>query len=1112
MSAVVLASPAQAANTYIVNSTNDVNDGTCDPTHCSLREAITAANGAAGSDTISFDISGAGPHTIAPLAAFPTITSPVIIDGTTEPDYQVGLPVVELTGVNRTATQFWSGFEITAGGSTIKGLVINRFFRGIRMQTAGGNTISGNFLGTTSSGLAAAGNQAMSLDVFTSNNTIGGTTTADRNVLAASGNGVVLQSTANGNSVLNNYIGTDRLGTTKLSNGGSVTVSGDNNVIGAPSDGNVIAGSIDSGSGAVELGTGADGNIVAGNYIGVDATGDTPMANNGPGVRVWSSGNTIGGSAAGAGNVISANATQGSPSGGIQIMGPNTIVQGNYIGTDASGEDPLGNWGPGIFVNSSANVIGGSAPGAGNVISANTGAGGFQANGIDFSGSGATNNTVQGNFIGTDVTGTQALGNSHRGIMLNAAPNNQIGGTVPGSGNLISGNAWEAIGVNSSGNAIQGNRIGTDANGETAIPSPHFGIALGGSNNLVGGTAAGAGNLISGHTNAPAMTVSGDSHTIQGNKIGTDVSGQSPIPNQAGVEMFFGTNNVIGGEAAGAGNTIAFNTTFGVRVAGTGHKILGNSIHTNGGSSSFWRGIHLGNNVPPNDPGDGDTGNNNLQNFPTLTSVTSNPTATVDGTLSTAPNMTYRVEFFGNTQCHPSGFGEGRTYLGFLDVPVDGSGIAPFSFDAGNALTPGDFVTATATDPSGNTSEFSACKRYNRPPVLNAIGNKTVGEFNMLSFSISGSDPDGNTLTYSASGLPQGAVFNPSTKTFDWFPTYSQAGTYENVRFEVSDGNGGTDYEEITITVTNTNRAPVLTSVDDKQVAEGSELLFSVAATDPDGDSVAYSSPDLPSGATLDPSTGAFSWTPDFSQAGDHQVTFVASDGTLSDSESITITVTDTDNEPPAVSLEEPIVPFMKAKSFRVSWSATDDKSGVASYDIGYREPPNSAVAGLVDWLTDVADSAATFVGQPGHSYCFSARATDGAGNTSDYSSERCTTVPLDDVALKKSSQWARKKGRGYYLNTFTLADDRGAVLSKQVTANRLALLATRCPGCGVVKVFLGQTQLKKISLNATKVMKKQLIPIKNFASPTSGRLRIVIASDGKPVRIEGLGVARIDG
>jgi thermitase len=176
----------------------------------------------------------------------------------------------------------------------------------------------------------------------------------------------------------------------------------------------------------------------------------------------------------------------------------------------------------------------------------------------------------------------------------------------------------------------------------------------------------------------------------------------------------------------------------------------------------------------------------------------------------------------------------------------------------------------------------------NRPPVLAPIGNKQVNEGVLLTFNISASDPDGDNLTYSASNLPQGATFNPTTKTFSWTPNYQQAGVYPNVHFEVTDG-ALSDSEDITITVNNVIGAPVLDPIGNKSVNENTLLTFRVNATDPEGDPITYSAQDLPTGAIFQNQT--FTWTPTASDVGSHEVTFIASDGSLSDSEKIVIEV-----------------------------------------------------------------------------------------------------------------------------------------------------------------------------------------------------------------------------
>jgi hypothetical protein len=176
------------------------------------------------------------------------------------------------------------------------------------------------------------------------------------------------------------------------------------------------------------------------------------------------------------------------------------------------------------------------------------------------------------------------------------------------------------------------------------------------------------------------------------------------------------------------------------------------------------------------------------------------------------------------------------------------------------------------------------------PPALTTIGSKTVNEGSLLSFTVSASDPAGDTLTYSTSNLPTGASFNTSTQTFSWAPTYNQAGSYPNVHFQVSDGSL-TASEDIAITVNNVNRSPVLTSIGSKTVNEGSLLSFTVSATDPDGDILTYSTSHLPTGASFNASTRTFSWTPTHNQIGTYtNVHFEVTDGSLVAFENITIT------------------------------------------------------------------------------------------------------------------------------------------------------------------------------------------------------------------------------
>jgi PKD repeat protein len=196
--------------------------------------------------------------------------------------------------------------------------------------------------------------------------------------------------------------------------------------------------------------------------------------------------------------------------------------------------------------------------------------------------------------------------------------------------------------------------------------------------------------------------------------------------------------------------------------------------------------------------------------------------------------------------------------------------------------------TITVTSPPSNNA-----------PTLNPIGNKNTAEGNLLQFQIFGSDADGDSLSFSASNRPSGAVFNPTNRVFAWTPNFNQDGTYQ-VTFTVSDGQDS-NQETITITVSNVipNNAPTLNSIGNKAVNENSNLQFTVSGSDPDGDSLSFSASNLPSGSSFNPTTRTFSWTPTLLQAETYQVTFTVSDGKGgTDSETITITVNNVNRVP----------------------------------------------------------------------------------------------------------------------------------------------------------------------------------------------------------------------
>ena len=613
----------------------------------SLRQAMLDANATPGTDTITFNIPSGGIQTINLLIGLPAITDPVVIDATTQPGY-AGSPLIELNGSQAGTAAI--GLQITAGNSTIRGLAIGGFTNnpGMLITTNGGNTIQANYIGLDATGtLARKSTNGIQINSTSSNNLIGGTTPSARNVIS----------------------------------------------------GNTFSGIVVSGA----------NNTIQGNFIGTNASGTAAIPNGTSGIDVATSlqinNILVGGTAAGAGNVISGNGNSGIN------LGPGNTVQGNLIGTDVTGTKAVPN-GTGITVQSGGGLIGGTAAGARNVVSGNNG------DGIAVGGVNGNLTTVQGNFVGTDITGSVALGNNGSGISTSGA-GVTIGGTVAAARNIISANSGFAnlsLGSNSSGATVQGNYIGTDVTGNVALTNPKPGISIQSSSHTVGGLVAGARNIISGNT--IGIQIGGNTtgqvgaNLIQGNFIGLNQAG-SALPNTAeGIRIDNSTinppaNNVIGGTAAGAANTIAFNGGPGVFVSsGSADSIRGNSIFSNAGL-----GIDLLPSGPSaNDQGDADIGANNRQNFPVLTSLTpaANPT-TIVGTLNSTANTTFTIDFYTNTTCDPSGSGEGAQYLASMAVTTAADGNGAINFTLGSPLAAGAIVTATATDPAGNTSEFSPC-------------------------------------------------------------------------------------------------------------------------------------------------------------------------------------------------------------------------------------------------------------------------------------------------------------------------------------------------------------------------------------------------------------------
>jgi uncharacterized repeat protein (TIGR01451 family) len=482
-----------------------------------------------------------------------------------------------------------------------------------------------------------------------------------------------------------------------------------------------------AGVGNINFTTGSN-YVVEGNFFGTtpDGTAAATPGGNGTAVITTATNLRVGGTAPAQRNLMSGLTAAIS----VGQFANDTLIQGNYIGTDKTGTAAIGNIlgiaAPTAGGSSVGNItIGGTTAGAGNVVSGSTSLFGIE---VQADGPAVGTVVIQGNMIGTNALGTAAIGNTGGGIYAvqrsgGSIASLVIGGTTPGAGNVVSGNGFGGFGDgifldNVTNATIQGNAIGTNAAGTAAIANFAYGIRVGGpvlpENVLIGGPSAAARNILSGNGLGGIYVVFGQA-AIQGNYIGVGADGVTAIGNAGPGVRVDSAVGAIGGTTAGQGNVIA-NNLGGVDVVignstirpTSNASILGNSIYDN----SIQLGINLGfpQAVTPNDAGDADTGANDLQNFPVITSATiGGGNVALSGTLNSTPNTTFRVEFFGNPACSTSGFGEGKHFLGSRNVTTDGSGNVAFG-PATFALPVGDTVfTATATDPAGNTSEFSAC-------------------------------------------------------------------------------------------------------------------------------------------------------------------------------------------------------------------------------------------------------------------------------------------------------------------------------------------------------------------------------------------------------------------
>lgn len=659
--------PPAAPLTNVVSTTADVGPG-------SLRAAIYYATDHPGT-TIRFDIPTSDPgysngvfniHLTGMLP--PLVANGTVVDGSTQPGF-TDQPVIFVDGSQILHETFTADtFLIYSANNQIKGLSFSGFnWNGLTLEYADAtnNTVSGCWFGLDDTGTNAAPNadQGILIAAGASGNLIGGTNALERNVISGNSQyGVFISdSDTTGNRIFGNYIGTDFTGSGAAPNGRS----------------------------GVFIGNGSSGNSV----------GLTAL------VR----------------NIISGNSECG-----IYLTDSNTTanrISGNYIGTDFSGSNAVANFKSGVFIGNGAGgtYIGGTAgPVTQNVISGNA------EYGVDLENT--VSNVILGNYIGLDAGGSASLGNTLAGVgILAGAQNNLIGGSGLGVRNVISGNAQYGILLNGAvSNSIQGNFIGPDSSGSAAPANDNtyggIGVWGGAADNLFGGVTPGARNLISGNNSYGIFLedpgTSGN--VLEDNFIGTDLTGTNALGNWfAGVALWNGaTGNLIGAPVFNAGNTIAFNGWAGVDVyeaPTTNNSIRGNSIFSN------HLGIDLG--------GDGVTTNhsgvlagpNDLQNFPVLTNAVGGSFDTiVRGSLSSLPNRDYFLDFYSSRAADLSGYGEGEFYLGSITVMTDASGNAGFSFTNAFFDEAGQYLTATATSAGGDSSEFGPAVLATNLPVASA--------------------------------------------------------------------------------------------------------------------------------------------------------------------------------------------------------------------------------------------------------------------------------------------------------------------------------------------------------------------------------------------------------
>ena len=646
-----------------------------------------------------------------------------------------------------------------SSGSFILGLAINRFKNpaantgnGILIITSGNHFILGNYLGTDASGTIDLGNLNNGIQDTGNlgNNNIGDGTPAGRNIISGNNNHGIVSLT--NNNIKGNYIGTNALGNAALGNTTSgINLAGANNKVGCglyPAVCNAAEGNVISANG-IGIGISAAPNYIKGNLVGTDFLGNNDLGNLGSGIVTGGGGPlTIGCEqfpavcSAQEGNVISGNGGNG-----ISNFG-RLIAKANKIGTNSSGTAAIPNNVDGIQVLSANNIIGCElAPTPclaqeGNLISGNSRIGIYLASG------GIGTNIIRKNFIGTDIAGNAAIGNISRGIYVISTANQIIE-------NLVSGNGSDGI-LLSTSNFVKGNLIGTNASGTAAIPNASRGIIVVGSNNVIGcdlfSCSALETNLISGNLAAGIFfDINASTNILRGNFIGTDINGTTAIGNRnQGIDILGTDNDIVENLISGNGVSPA-GALDGVRVRGVLNSLKGNKIGTNALGTAALPNLENGirvtaiNNVIGCDAApascsssEGNLISGNIQNGILVTSNTNTIKANLIGTnfngmLPLANNLNgIRLSGMGNVVgcneapalCTPA---EGNLISGNLN-----SGILTDTAVTGSNIIQANFI---GTDVSGLAAIPNIFDGIRISNGNNVVGNVNAGQDNLIAFN-----------------------------------------------------------------------------------------------------------------------------------------------------------------------------------------------------------------------------------------------------------------------------------------------------------------------------------------------------------------------------------------